>query len=59
MSGKVHQLAADTEQERLNWMVEILKLRGIQALINLLESPDLHRHAAYALANLAGLFVVS
>eukprot|EP01103_Thecamoeba_quadrilineata_P014711 TRINITY_DN4451_c0_g1_i2.p1 TRINITY_DN4451_c0_g1~~TRINITY_DN4451_c0_g1_i2.p1 ORF type:complete len:1392 (-),score=304.00 TRINITY_DN4451_c0_g1_i2:49-3747(-) len=38
----------------MNWMVEILKLRPIPDVINLLDSPTISRHAAFALANLAG-----
>jgi hypothetical protein len=56
VKSKSYILAAETEQERTNWMVEIIKLKGVVGIIALLEtsSPSLSRLAAYALANLAG-----
>jgi len=54
VKAKSYILAAETEQERMNWMVEIVKLKGVPGIIALLDSPILSRHAAYALANLAG-----
>jgi hypothetical protein len=45
---------ADNRQERSNWMVEILKLRPITEIIDLLNHPHLQRYAAIALCNQAG-----
>ena len=52
--GKGYIFGAANDQERINWMVEILKLRSIQDIISLLNDPRLSRHAAYALCNQAG-----
>eukprot|EP00013_Stygamoeba_regulata_P001220 CAMPEP_0177637638 /NCGR_PEP_ID=MMETSP0447-20121125/5073_1 /TAXON_ID=0 /ORGANISM="Stygamoeba regulata, Strain BSH-02190019" /LENGTH=1331 /DNA_ID=CAMNT_0019139569 /DNA_START=180 /DNA_END=4171 /DNA_ORIENTATION=- len=54
ISGKVHYFAGSNDQDRMNWMVEILKLRGLKYVIDLLSSTNLARHAAFAFANLAG-----
>ena len=54
IGGKATVLAAESHQDRVNWIVEILKFRGIQGLISLLDHADLSKHAAFALANLAG-----
>lgn len=49
-------LGVEAERDRLNWIVEILKFRGIGGLIEIVNDPQqkLRRHAAYALCNLAG-----
>mmetsp|Transcript_29513 Transcript_29513/g.82444 ORF Transcript_29513/g.82444 Transcript_29513/m.82444 type:complete len:1441 (+) Transcript_29513:70-4392(+) len=52
--GKTFTFGAANDMERINWMVEILKLRTIQFIIDLLNHPRLSRHAAYALCNQAG-----
>ena len=54
VNGKTSIFGAANPQERTNWMVEILKLRSIQDIIDLLNNPRLSRHAAYALCNQAG-----
>jgi hypothetical protein len=54
VNGKTFVFGAANNQERINWMVEILKLRSIQDIIDLLNNPRLSRHAAYALCNQAG-----
>lgn len=55
VKGKTSVFAAETERERLNWMVEILKFRGIEAIIGMATPANsLCRHASYALCNLAG-----
>mmetsp|Transcript_4204 Transcript_4204/g.12829 ORF Transcript_4204/g.12829 Transcript_4204/m.12829 type:complete len:1374 (-) Transcript_4204:71-4192(-) len=51
---KTHVFGADNRQERSNWMVEILKLRPITEIIDLLNHPHLQRYAAIALCNQAG-----
>jgi hypothetical protein len=50
----MHYFAATGDQDRMNWMVEILKLRPHNELITMLEHPKLSKHAAFALANLCG-----
>jgi hypothetical protein len=54
--NKTTLIGVDAERDRLNWMAEILKFRGIGGLIDIVnnESEKLRRHAAYALCNLAG-----
>tara|TARA_R110002050_G_C8734245_1_gene497507 strand:- start:182 stop:724 length:543 start_codon:yes stop_codon:yes gene_type:complete len=52
--GKTYTFGAANHQERTNWMVEILKLRSIKDIIDMLNHPRLSRHAAYALCNQAG-----
>ena len=55
VGGKVQILAADTARDTQNWIVEILKFRGICGLVSIIQSSDsVASHAAYALANLAG-----
>eukprot|EP00008_Paramoeba_atlantica_P013150 CAMPEP_0201476268 /NCGR_PEP_ID=MMETSP0151_2-20130828/1503_1 /ASSEMBLY_ACC=CAM_ASM_000257 /TAXON_ID=200890 /ORGANISM="Paramoeba atlantica, Strain 621/1 / CCAP 1560/9" /LENGTH=1405 /DNA_ID=CAMNT_0047856583 /DNA_START=104 /DNA_END=4321 /DNA_ORIENTATION=- len=54
VNGKTYIFGAANAQERINWMVEILKLRTIQDIIALLNDPRLSRIAAYALCNQAG-----
>ena len=55
-TNKTHTLATETERERVNWIVEILKFRGIRGLVEMVNDKEqkLRRHAAYALCNLAG-----
>lgn len=54
VNNKQHYFAAESEQDRINWMVEIIKLRGVPKIISLLDGSRLARHAAFALANLSG-----
>lgn len=46
-------LATETEQEKTNWVLEILKLRQVEAIIALLDHATLHTYAAHALSNIA------
>jgi len=53
-SGKTNYFGAASDQDRMNWMVEILKLRQPAEIISMFEHPKLSKHAAFALANLCG-----
>ncbi|KAL6044932.1 Ran-binding protein 10 [Balamuthia mandrillaris] len=46
-------LATETEQEKTNWVQEILKLRDITGIIELLGHDSLDFYAAFALANIS------
>ena len=39
--------------EKTNWVLEILKLRQVEAIIALLDHATLHTYAAHALSNIA------
>jgi hypothetical protein len=39
--------------EKTNWVLEILKLRKVEAIIALLDHATLHTYAAHALSNIA------
>jgi len=54
VDGHTDYFSATCRQDRLNWMVEILKLRQPAEIITLLEHPKLSRHATFALLNLFG-----
>ena len=51
--GMVKKVRQIIKRESTGWW-EILKLRSIQDIIDLLNDPRLSRHAAYALCNQAG-----
>jgi len=50
--GKTNYFGATSDQDRMNWMVEILKLRQPAEIISLFDHPKLSKHAASALCNL-------
>eukprot|EP01102_Stenamoeba_stenopodia_P007298 TRINITY_DN2040_c0_g4_i2.p1 TRINITY_DN2040_c0_g4~~TRINITY_DN2040_c0_g4_i2.p1 ORF type:complete len:1372 (-),score=296.41 TRINITY_DN2040_c0_g4_i2:256-4371(-) len=52
--GKTNYFGATSDQDRMNWMVEILKLRQPAEIISMFDHPKLSKHAAFALANLCG-----
>ena len=49
-----HLQAQGGDQDRRNWVLEILKQRSIRSIIELLGDPAIGTYAAYALANQCG-----
>jgi len=53
-AGVRYLLATETEQEKINWILEIIKLRSIQDIVQtLIPQPNLGYYAAHALANIS------
>jgi SPRY domain len=49
--GKTQYFAGEDEQDRLNWIVECIKMRSIAEIIEMCSHPKLSRHSAMALCN--------